>query len=102
MPHARPWCDRTPVARVTVIVSPGAPRTDLVGRHGDAWKLRVAAPAERGKANAELREWLADALDVPRSAVRVAGGAASRRKAVDIAGVDAAAVDARLAAFARR
>ena len=49
-------------------------------------KVAVSAPPEDGKANAALIELLARALKVPRGAVSIAAGAASRRKLVDIAG----------------
>ena len=58
---------RMPV-RITVRVSPGARRTEVVGRHGDGWRVRVAAPPERGRANEALLEHLAELLGVPRAA----------------------------------
>jgi uncharacterized protein len=72
------------VARISVTVSPGAARTELVGRYGDGWKARIAAPPERGRANDALVELLADALAVPRSSVRVASGLAAKRKVVEV------------------
>jgi len=67
-----------------------------VGRYGDGWRARVAAPPERGKANAALVELLAETLDVPRARVRVVGGQTSRRKIVEIEGLDAAVVERKL------
>jgi len=49
-------------------------------------KIAVSAPPEDGKANAALVDLLARALKVPRGAVSIAAGVASRRKLVDIAG----------------
>ena len=40
-----------PTTRLRLKVSPGAARTELAGRHGDAWKVRVSAAPERGRAN---------------------------------------------------
>jgi uncharacterized protein YggU (UPF0235/DUF167 family) len=54
------------MGRISVTVSPGASRSELVGRHGDGWRARVAVPPERGRANEALRELLAEALDVAR------------------------------------
>jgi uncharacterized protein len=58
----------------------------------------VAAPPERGRANAALVELLAELLGVPRSHVRVVGGHGSRRKLVEIDGLDAETVAERLLA----
>jgi uncharacterized protein len=86
------------MGRISLVVSPGARSTELVGRHGDAWKVRVAAPPERGRANAAVEELLAELLGVPRADVRVAGGASSKRKEVDVAGLDAEEIGRRLSA----
>jgi len=76
------------VGRIAVVVSPGAKRGQVVGRQGDAWKLRVAAPPERGRANEAVRALLAEALGVPLRDVRVVAGATARRKVVEVAGLD--------------
>jgi uncharacterized protein (TIGR00251 family) len=86
------------VGRIAVVVSPGAKGSEIVGRHGDAWKLRVAAPPERGRANVAVCALLADALGVPPGSVRVVAGASARRKIVEIEGLDAAEVGRRLGA----
>mgnify|MGYP001569607711 CR=1 FL=1 len=62
---------------LTVWVVPGAKRTELVGYHGDALRIRIAAPPEQGKANKAVITLLERLL---RSKVRLAGGATSRRK----------------------
>jgi uncharacterized protein (TIGR00251 family) len=84
------------VARISVTVSPGASRTELVGRHGDGWRARVAAPPERGRANQALIRLLAAALDVPRSSVSVVVGGTARAKVVEVEGLEAAEVERRL------
>ena len=84
------------VGRISVVVSPGARRSELVGRQGDAWKLRVAAAPERGRANAAVCALLAEALGVPVATVRVVAGASSRRKVVEVDGLDTAELDRRL------
>jgi hypothetical protein len=61
-------------------VQPGAKRTDVVGEHGGALKLRLAAPPVDGKANAELIRFLADAFGVPAKNVQLLRGATSRTK----------------------
>ena len=84
------------MARISVTVSPGAARTELLGRHGDGWKARIAAPPERGRANDALVELLADILAVPRSSVRVASGLAAKRKVVEVDGLTASEAERRL------
>jgi uncharacterized protein len=82
--------------RIQLRVSPGAARTAVVGRHGDGWKVRVAAPPEGGRANAELERHLAALLGVARRDVRVVAGAGSRDKLIEVDGLSAVEVDRRL------
>jgi hypothetical protein len=84
------------VARIKVTVSPGAARTELVGRHGDGWKARVAAPPERGRANEALLRLLVSVLEVPAGVVRVVAGQRGRAKVVEIDVLDPQEVEARL------
>lgn len=77
-------------------VQPRASRTELAGRHGDAVKLRIAAPPVDGAANEAVIAYLADLLDVPRRDITIAAGATSRRKTVLIQGADRDRVSAAL------
>lgn len=77
-------------------VQPNARRTEVAGRHGDAIKIRVAAPPADGAANEELIRFLADRLKVPKSAVTILRGAGSRHKRVQIRGLDPGVALARL------
>ena len=77
-------------------IQPGAKKTEVVGLHGEALKIRLAAPPVDGKANACLLAFLADRLDVAKSAVSLISGDSSRAKRVRVAGIDASAVQARL------
>lgn len=83
-------------------VQPRASRSGLAGAAGDALKVRVTAPPVDSAANAAVLELLADALKVPRGAVRLIRGASSRSKLVVVAGLPAAEVAARLAAAMSR
>lgn len=84
---------------LTLHVQPNARKTEFVGLHGDALKLRLAAPPVDGKANAALCAFLADFCDVGKSAVSLVSGDSARAKRVRIEGLDEAAL-ARLRALA--
>ena len=88
--------------RLRVRVVPGAKKPGIVGRYGDAWKIRVSAPPERGAAHDAVLEVLAAALDLRPSAVRLVSGHASRDKIVELAGLTPAEAEARLAAANRK
>ncbi len=75
------------MATLVVHVAPRARATGVAGRHGDAIRIRIAAPPVDGAANAELVRFLAERLGVPRGAVAIVGGAGARRKTVEIAGL---------------
>jgi uncharacterized protein (TIGR00251 family) len=77
------------MARLRLRVVPGAHASRLVGRHGDAWKLQVAAPPERGAANDAVIRLLSTILDVPRRDLQLVSGHGSRDKMVEIAGIEA-------------
>jgi uncharacterized protein (TIGR00251 family) len=84
-------------ARVQLRVSPGGSRAEVVGRHGDGWKVRVAALPEGGKANEAVVRLLADALSLPRRDVELVSGHGARDKVVALAGIDAEEAERRLA-----
>ena len=83
--------------RLRLRVSPGAGRTALVGRHGDAWKVRVTAAPENGRANEAVLRLIADALSLPRDAVTLVSGHGGRDKIVELTGVGPALIERRLA-----
>ncbi len=88
-------------ARLTLQIhaQPNAKTTSAAGFHGNALKVRIAAPAVDDKANAMLLAWLAAALQLPRNALKIRSGASSRRKVVEIQPADAA-IAARAASLA--
>ncbi|HVX89020.1 MAG TPA: DUF167 family protein [Gemmatimonadales bacterium] len=68
-------------------IQPRASRTEVVGAHGDALKIRLAAPPVDGEANDELVRFLAKTLGVPKGAVTILSGATGRKKRVRVVGV---------------
>jgi len=79
-----------------VRLGPGASRERIVGLYGDALKVAVREPPEKGRANRALEQLLAGALGLAARAVRVARGRTSRDKWVRAGGLDADALRARL------
>jgi uncharacterized protein (TIGR00251 family) len=65
-------------------VQPGASRSEFAGKHGERIKVRLAARAVDGKANAALIDFLAQHYNVPRRSVRIESGLKSRQKRVVI------------------
>jgi uncharacterized protein (TIGR00251 family) len=74
---------------LTLHIQPGAKRTEVAGEHGDALKIRLAAPPVDGKANAALLAFIAERLGVSKSAVTLKSGQTSRRKVVEVEGATA-------------
>jgi uncharacterized protein (TIGR00251 family) len=78
--------------RFAVRVQPRASRSEIVGKHGEALKVRIAAPPVEGAANSELVALLAKRLGVTKSAVRIVRGEQARDKLVEVDGVSEEAV----------
>jgi hypothetical protein len=83
--------------RVRLRVSPGSGRAEIVGRHGDAWKVRVTAAPEHGRANDAVVRLMADTLSLPLSAVTIVSGHGARDKIVELTGVGPGLIERRLA-----
>ena len=75
-------------------IQPGAKTTGCAGLHGDALKIRLAAPPVDGRANAALLKFVADALKLHPAAIVLKSGHASRRKVVEVRGATREAVAA--------
>ncbi len=82
------------VVSFAVRVQPRASRDEIAGEWQDALKVRLTAPPVDDRANDALRRLLATRLNVPLSAVRIAAGARSRTKRVEVRGLTAAAIRA--------
>jgi uncharacterized protein len=84
---------------VNVRAQPGARRNMVVGRQGDALKVAVTAPPDKGRANASLLLVLADALGLKRSQVELIAGETSRAKKFLVRDMTAAELRAKLDAL---
>jgi len=85
-----------PACRLKVKAVPGASRTEVVGRLGEALKIRVAAPPEGGQANRAILALLAERLGLPAADVTLVSGAVSPAKVVALRGLTAEQAWARL------
>lgn len=74
------------ILTLTLHIQPGAKRSELAGLHGEALKIRLAAPPVDGRANEALLKFVAGLFDVPVRQVELKQGAQSRHKVVAITG----------------
>jgi uncharacterized protein (TIGR00251 family) len=86
--------ERDGAVRFAIRVQPRSSRPGVDGLHGDALKVRVGAAPVDGAANEAVIAALAEALDVPRRAVRIVAGESSRSKVVEVGGIDPERVQA--------
>jgi hypothetical protein len=89
----RGQADSTSVS-LAVHVQPKASRTRIAGLHGEALKLCITSPPVDGKANAAVIQFFAKLFKIPRAAVTLASGEASRDKRLILAGVSMARAEA--------
>ncbi len=80
---------------------PGSSRDCIAEWLGETLKVRVRAPAERGKANAAAEKLLSEALGVPKGCARIVAGHTSARKTVEISGLSESEVRDRLSKVQR-
>ncbi len=74
------------VLTLTLHIQPGAKRTNIAGLHGEALKIRLAAPPVEGRANEALLKFIAEFFGVPLRQVELKQGGQSRHKVVAITG----------------
>jgi uncharacterized protein len=81
------WYSRNgEIITLALHVQPGAKRSEIAGLHGDALKIRLAAPPIEGRANEALLSFLAECFRVPQRNVELKQGGQSRHKRVEIRG----------------
>lgn len=79
------WCSTVAGGvRVAVQITPNAKKTEVVGVHDDALKLKLQAQPIEGRANEALVKFLASRLSVPKSAVTITHGHTNKRKLVEV------------------
>jgi uncharacterized protein (TIGR00251 family) len=85
--------------KLRIKVVAGSSRSDIAGWSGDTLRVRVSAPAERGKANAAVEALLSEVLAIPEGGAKIVSGATSPRKTVEISGLSEAEIRRRLFEF---
>ena len=83
-------------ARIAIRVQPRASRNTISGVRAGILRIRVTAPPVGGPANAAAIALLAQALDVPKSALHLVKGASSREKTLAVESMSQEEVDQRL------
>jgi uncharacterized protein (TIGR00251 family) len=87
------------MAILHIKVVPGSSRDRVAGRLGDAIKVQVSAPPERGKANDAVINLMADLLGLSRQQMQIARGHSQPRKTLEIQGISQDELEERLARF---
>jgi uncharacterized protein len=82
--------------RLKLRVVPGAGQSEIVGRYGEAWKVRIGAAPERGRANAELLDVLSKRLGVRVAELSIVAGHSARDKVVELRGLSAVEATTRM------
>lgn len=82
--------------KVPVKVLPNAARNEIVGLKNGVWRIRIAAPPDKGKANKELIAYLSQALALKKDALSILRGHTSHDKLISVEGLTQAQITQRL------
>ena len=93
---------RASATRLRLSVVPGSAKAGIYGRRGEAWRVRVAAPPEQGRANEAVLRLLAETLSLPRRNLTLLSGHGGREKLVELAGISPEETERRLATAGRK
>jgi uncharacterized protein len=84
------------ITRISIKVQPNAGRNEVVGSTNGVWKMKIAAPPDKGKANKELIEFLSDTLEVRKDSIVILKGETSHNKVVAIEGLALVEIEKKL------
>ncbi len=82
--------------KISIKVSPDAGRNEVAGQLDTAWRIKIAAPPDKGRANKELIDFLSKTLGVKRNSLSILRGHASRNKLISVEGLTQEEVNSRL------
>ncbi len=86
-------------SKISVKVQPNAGRNEIVGLVEGVWKIKIGAPPDKGKANKELLDFLSQVLNIRKDSLSLVRGQASHNKVIEVEGLAAGEVSARLQGF---
>ena len=89
------------MTRLAIKAIPSSSRDCISGWLEDTLKIKVRAPAEKGRANKSVRVLIAKKLNLPVDQVSIITGETSQLKIIEIASLDESTVRSRLAQFAK-
>jgi len=72
------------MTKISIRVIPNASKTEVAGKEGNTWKIRLAAPPVEGKANIELIELLSNIFDIAKSSIEIVKGQGSKQKIIEV------------------
>lgn len=84
---------QTGIAILNVRVIPRSSKTEIVGMHDGALKIKIKSPPVDGAANDELIRFLSKTFNIPRSNIEIVSGQTSRSKRVQIDGLIASDIE---------
>jgi uncharacterized protein (TIGR00251 family) len=84
------------IYKIAVKVQPNAGKNEIMGFSNDVWRIKVAAPPDKGKANKELIEYLSEVLGLKKDQLTILKGLTSHNKLIAVEGMSHELVIARL------
>ena len=82
--------------KISIKVQPNAARNQVIGRTNEIWRINIAAPPDKGKANKRLVEFLSGVLQIRKDHIFIVKGLASHHKIIAVEGLTQAEADNRL------
>ena len=82
--------------KLSIKVQPNAGKNQIVGLTNEVWRIKIAAPPDKGKANKELIEFLSSVLGLEKNRLDIIKGHTSHNKIVAVDGLTRAEIDTRL------
>ncbi|MBN1189356.1 MAG: YggU family protein [Dehalococcoidales bacterium] len=87
------------LTKIAVKITPNAGRNEIVGLQNEVWRIRIAAPPDKGKANNELIDFLSDVVKARKVDIIIIKGHTSHNKLISITGLTREEVNQRLAGW---